>query len=127
MRKLDTKSRALIIRLLVEGNSIRASSRIADVSKNTVTKLLEDAGKACAQYHDENVKGVEAKHVQADEIWSFCYAKAKNVETAKAAPSDAGDIWTWTAMDRDSKLMISYTIGDRSGATAREFPCTYFE
>jgi len=121
MRKLDTKSRALIIRLLVEGNSIRATSRIADVSKNTVTKLLEDAGKACAQYHDENVKGVKAKHVQADEIWSFCYAKAKNVEAAKAAPSDAGDIWTWTAMDRDSKLMISYTIGDRSGATAREF------
>lgn len=121
MRKLDTKSRALIIRLLVEGNSIRATSRIADVSKNTVTKLLEDAGKACAQYHDENVKGVEAKHVQADEIWSFCYAKAKNVETAKAAPSDAGDIWTWTAMDRDTKLIISYTIGDRSGATAREF------
>lgn len=121
MRKLDTKSRALIIRLLVEGNSIRATSRIADVSKNTVTKLLEDAGKACAAYHDENVKGVEAKHVQADEIWSFCYAKAKNVEGAKAAPADAGDIWTWTAMDRDSKLMISYTIGDRSGATAREF------
>ena len=121
MRKLDTKSRALIIRLLVEGNSIRATSRIADVSKNTVTKLLEDAGKACAAYHDENVKGVEAKHVQADEIWSFCYAKAKNVEGAKAAPADAGDIWTWTAMDRDSKLIISYTIGDRSGATAREF------
>jgi len=121
MRKLDTKSRALIVRLLVEGNSIRATSRIADVSKNTVTKLLEDAGKACAAYHDENVKGVEAKHVQADEIWSFCYAKAKNVEGAKAAPADAGDIWTWTAMDRDSKLMISYTIGDRSGATAREF------
>ncbi len=121
MRKLDTKTRALIIRLLVEGNSIRATSRIADVSKNTVTKLLEDAGKVCAAYHDENVKGVEAKHVQADEIWSFCYAKAKNVEGAKAAPADAGDIWTWTAMDRDSKLMISYTIGDRSGATAREF------
>lgn len=118
---MDTKSRALIIRLLVEGNSIRATSRIADVSKNTVTKLLEDAGKACAEYHDENVKGIEAKHVQADEIWSFCYAKAKNVEGAKAAPADAGDIWTWTAMDRDSKLMISYTIGDRSGATAREF------
>ena len=121
MRKLDAKSRALIIRLLVEGNSIRATARIADVSKNTVTKLLEGAGKACAAYHDENVKGVEAKHVQADEIWSFCYAKAKNVEGAKAAPADAGDIWTWTAMDRDSKLMISYTIGDRSGSTAREF------
>jgi IS1 family transposase len=121
MRKLDTKSRTLILRLLVDGNSIRATSRIADVSKNTVTKLLEDAGKACAKYHDENVRGVEAKHVQADEIWAFCYAKARNVAGAKAAPEDAGDIWTWTAMDRDSKLMISYTVGDRSTATAREF------
>ncbi|UWR21503.1 IS1 family transposase [Sulfitobacter sp. S190] len=121
MRKLDAKSRALIIRLLVEGNSIRATARIADVSKNTVTKLLEDAGKACAKFHDENVRNVEASHVQADEIWAFCYAKAKNVEGAKAAPSEAGDIWTWTAMDRDSKLMISYTVGDRSQNTAREF------
>lgn len=121
MRKLDTKTRALILRLLVEGSSIRATSRIADVSKNTVTKLLEDAGKACAAYHDANVKNVEAKHVQADEIWAFCYAKERNVAGAKAAPTDAGDIWTWTAMDRDSKLMISYTVGDRSQATAREF------
>ncbi|KMK67148.1 transposase [Puniceibacterium sp. IMCC21224] len=121
MRKLDTKTRALIIRLLVEGNSIRATTRIADVSKNTVTKLLEDAGKACAVYHDANVRNVAAKHVQADEIWAFCYAKARNVADAKAAPSDAGDIWTWTAMDRDSKLMISYTVGDRSQGTAREF------
>ena len=118
MRKLDTKTRALIIRLLVEGNSIRATSRIADVSKNAVTKLLEDAGKACAKFHDENIKDVEAKHVQADEIWAFCYAKARNVEGAKAAPEDAGDIWTWTAMDRDSKLMISYPVGDRSQGTA---------
>lgn len=121
MRKLDTKTRALIIRLLVEGNSIRATSRIADVSKNTVTKLLEDAGKACAAYHDANVRNVKAAHVQADEIWAFCYAKERNVKDAKAAPTDAGDIWTWTAMDRDSKLMISYTVGDRSAATAREF------
>lgn len=121
MRKLDTKTRALIIRLLVEGNSIRATTRIADVSKNTVTKLLEDAGKVCAAYHDANVRNVSAKHVQADEIWAFCYAKARNVAEAKKAPQEAGDIWTWTAMDRDSKLMISYTVGDRSQATAREF------
>ncbi|TYB89027.1 IS1 family transposase [Oceaniovalibus sp. ACAM 378] len=120
MRKLDMKSRTLINRLLVDGNPIHATSRIADVSKNTVTKLLEDAGRACAVYLDEKVKGVESKHVQADEIWSFCYAKAKNIEGAKAAPANAGDIWTWAAMDRDSKLMISYTIGDRSGATKRE-------
>jgi lambda repressor-like predicted transcriptional regulator len=94
MRKLDTKTRALIIRLLVEGNSIRATARIADVSKNTVAKLLEDAGKACAKFHDENVMGVEAKQIQADEIWAFCYAKEKNVSKAKAAPEEAGDIWT---------------------------------
>jgi len=121
MNKLDTKTRALILCLLVGGNSIRATTRIADVSKNTVTKLLEDAGKACAAYHDEYVRGVKASHVQADEIWSFCYAKERNVAEAKAAPTDAGDIWTWTAMDRDSKLMISYTVGNRSAATAREF------
>ena len=121
MNKLDTKTRTLILRLLVEGNSIRATTRIADVSKNTVAKLLEDAGKACAAYHDEHVRGVKANHVQADEIWAFCYAKERNVKDAKAAPTDAGDIWTWTAMDRDSKLMISYTVGDRSQATAREF------
>lgn len=100
-------TRSLIIRLLVEGNSIRATSRIADVSKNTVTKLLEDAGKAYAVYHDADVKNVEAKHVQADKIWAFCYAKERNGKDAKAAPSDAGDTWTWTAMDRDSKLIIS--------------------
>jgi len=121
MRKLDTKARALIIRLLVEGNSIRATSRIADVSKNTVNKLLIDAGKACAVYHDENVRRVAATHVQADEIWAFCYAKEKNVKAAKAAPAEAGDIWTWTALDPASKLMISYTVGDRSQRTAREF------
>lgn len=100
MNTLDTKTRVLILRLLVEGNSIRATTRIADVSKNTVTKLLEDAGKACAAYHDEHVRDVKASHVQADEIWSFCYAKELNVAEAKAAPADAGDIWTWTAMDR---------------------------
>lgn len=121
MNKLDAKTRALILRCLVEGNSIRATCRLADVSKNTVTKLLEDAGRACAAYHDEHVRGVQAKHVQADEIWAFVHAKAKNVPTAKAAPEGAGDIWTWTAMDRDSKLMISYVVGDRSAETAREF------
>lgn len=121
MNKLDAKTRALIIRLLVEGNSIRATSRIADVSKNTVNKLLIDAGKACAAYHDEHVRGVAATHVQADEIWAFCYAKQKNVAAAKAAPAEAGDIWTWTALDPASKLMISYTVGDRSQRTAREF------
>ena len=121
MRKLDTKSRALIIRLLVEGNSIRATSRIADVSKNTVNKLLIDAGKACAKYHDEHVRNVKASVIQCDEIWSFTYAKQKNVKTATAAPEGAGDTWTWTAIDSDSKLVVSYMVGGRDGEYAIEF------
>lgn len=121
MNRLDTKTRALIIRLLVEGNSIRATARIADVSKNTVNKLLIDAGKACAAYHDENVVNVKSQRVQCDEIWAFCYAKEKNVPTAKAAPEDAGDVWTWTAIDPDTKLFVSYAIGDRSQEMARSF------
>lgn len=121
MNKLDAKTRTLIIRLLLDGNSICTTSRIAVVSKNTITKLLEDAGKTCAVYHDENVRNIKAKHVQADEIWAFCYAKERNVKGVKSAPADAGDIWTWTAMERDSNLIISYTVGDRSQATVREF------
>jgi len=121
MRKLDPKIRILIIRLLVEGNSIRAVSRIADVSKNTVNKLLIDAGKACSLYHDTNVRNVRAARVQCDEIWSFCYAKQKNVATAKAPPEKAGDIWTWTALDSDCKLIVSYLVGGRDSEYAIEF------
>lgn len=121
MRKLDTKTRALILRLLVEGNSIRATARIADVSKNTVNKLLIDAGKACSKYHDENVRNVKASVIQCDEIWSFTYAKQKNVKTATAAPSGAGDTWTWTAIDSDSKLIVSYMVGGRDSEYAIEF------
>lgn len=121
MRKLDTKTRALIIRLLVEGNSIRATSRIADVSKNTVNKLLIDAGKACTKFHDEHVRNVNASVIQCDEIWSFTYAKQKNVKTAIAAPEGAGDTWTWTAIDSDSKLIVSYMVGGRDSEYAIEF------
>lgn len=121
MRKLDTKTRTLILRLLVEGNSIRATARIADVSKNTVNKLLIDAGKACALYHDDNVRYVKASVIQCDEIWSFTYAKQKNVKDAKTAPSFAGDTWTWTAIDSDSKLIVSYMVGGRDAEYAFEF------
>jgi len=121
MRKLDTRTRALIIRLLVEGNSIRATARIADVSKNTVNKLLNDAGAACSKYHDEHVRNVKATLVQCDEIWSFTYAKQKNVPTAKAAPEHAGDTWTWTAIDSQSKLIVSYMVGGRDSEYAIEF------
>jgi IS1 family transposase len=118
MNKLPLAKRVLILNMLVEGSSMRSISRIADVSINTVTKMLVDAGEAAAKYHHENVRGVRASRVQCDEIWSFCYAKEKNVATAKAAPNGAGDVWTWTALDADSKLMVSYFVGDRSGQSA---------
>ena len=121
MNKLDIKTRVTILSMLVEGSSMRSISRITGVSINTVTKLLEDAGKACAAYHDVTVRNVKAAQVQCDEIWSFCYAKDKNVAEAKAAPSGAGDVWTWTAIDRDSKMILAFEVGDRSAETAREF------
>lgn len=97
---------------------MRSISRIADVSINTVSKLLVEAGEACLAIHDEHVRGVKASRVQCDEIWSFCYAKSKNVPTAKAAPEGAGDVWTWTALDADTKLMVSYFVGDRGAESA---------
>lgn len=100
---------------------MRSISRVVGVSINTVTKLLVDAGEACGAYHDEHVREVKAARVQADEIWSFCYAKQKNVKTAKAAPEEAGDVWTWTALDADSKLIISYLVGGRDAEYAIEF------
>ncbi len=118
MNKLPLAKRVQILSLLCEGMSMRSISRVVDVSINTVTKLLEQAGEACLALHDEKVRGVKASRVQCDEIWSFCYAKAKNVPTAKAAPVEAGDVWTWTAIDSDSKLMVSYFVGDRSSASA---------
>ena len=95
MNRLDHDARAQILHLLCEGQSIRAVTRVTGASKNTVTKLLIAVGRACMAYHDENVRNVEGKRVQVDEIWSFTYAKARNVSTAKAAPEGAGDTWTW--------------------------------
>ena len=121
MNKLDLATRCQILSMLCEGSSMRSISRITGVSINTVTKLLVDAGEACASYHYATVRGVKAKRVQADEIWSFCYAKEKNVASAKAAVVDAGDVWTWTAIDADSKLMISYMVGGRDAEVANMF------
>jgi len=100
---------------------MRSVSRVADVSINTVAKLLKDAGEACAAYHDEHVRNVPSKRVQCDEIWSFCYAKEKRVASAKAAPEGAGDVWTWTALDSDSKLIVSWLVGGRDAEYANEF------
>lgn len=118
MNKLPLQTRVQILHMLCEGSSMRAISRITGVSINTVTKLLEDAGAACAAYHDEHVHGVEAKRIQCDEIWAFCYSKQKHVKTAKAAPVGAGDVWTWTAIETTSKLVISYLSGSRDGEYA---------
>jgi IS1 family transposase len=118
MNKLPLAKRVLILTLLCEGSSMRSISRVADVSINTVTKLLEEAGETCLAVHDELVHDVKSARVQCDEIWSFCYAKQRNVATAKAAPEEAGDVWTWTALDADTKLMVSYFVGDRSGESA---------
>jgi len=121
MNRLSVNQRARILALLCEGTSMRATSRLTGASINTVSKLLVDAGTACAEYHDETVRGVEAKHVQADEIWSFAHCKQKNVADATAAPVGAGDVWTWTALDRDSKLLISYLVGGRDAGYATDF------
>ncbi len=91
------------------------------MSINTVTKLLEDAGKACIDYHDQNVRNLKARRVQCDEIWAFNYCKQRTVATAKAAPRAAGDIWTWTAIDADHKLIISYSVGGRDASSALVF------
>lgn len=121
MNRLSNDDRAKILHLLCEGMSIRAITRLTGASKNTVAKLLIDAGKACAAYHDANVRNVKASRVQVDEIWSFTYAKQKNVASAKAAPEAAGDTWTWTALDADSKMIVSYLVGGRDAEYAMWF------
>jgi IS1 family transposase len=118
MNKLDAKARAQILHLLCEGNSIRAVTRLTGASKNTVSKLMIEAGHACLAYHDEHVRNLKSRRVQVDEIWSFTYAKQKNVAGAKAAPEGAGDTWTWTAIDADSKLMISWLVAGRDSDSA---------
>ena len=118
MNRLSSAKRKLILQLLVEGSSIRSISRVADVSPDTVSKLLRDAGEACLRIHDREMRNIRAKRIQCDEIWSFVYAKQKNAPTAKAAPPGAGDVWTWTAIDSDTKLVISWLVRDRSYVSA---------
>ena len=121
MNKLPTTERAQILSMLVEGMSMRAITRVTGVSINTVVKLLNDAGEACATYHDEHVRDVRASRIECDEIWSFVYAQERNVPRTVADPKGAGNAWTWTAIDADSKLMVSYLVGDRTSATGIEF------
>lgn len=121
MNKLPIKTRILILNMLCEGSSLRSISRITGVTINTVSKLLEDAGEVCAAFHDEHVRGVKAKRVQVDEIWSFTAAKQKNVSAMKKLVDGAGDTWTWTALEADTKLIISYFVGSRDAQCAKWF------
>src|SRR5437773_6883028 len=120
MNQLSTGRRCQIIAALVEGNSINATCRMLGVGKHTVLRLLKDAGCACAAYHDAMVRGLEVKRVQCDEIWAFVYGKDKNL-TLEQVQAGAGSVWTWTAIDAESKLIISYMMGDRGAATAHTF------
>jgi IS1 family transposase len=120
MNQLNIAKRAQIVAALIEGNSINATCRMLGVGKHTVLRLLEDAGCACAAFHDANVRNLRVNRAQCDEVWSFIYAKQKNV-TPEQETEGAGDCWTWTAIDADTKLIISYMLGDRSASTARAF------
>jgi IS1 family transposase len=121
MNKLSTAERVSVVAALVEGNSINSTVRMTGISKPTILKLLGELGAACRKYHDEHVRNVAAKRVQCDEVWSFCYAKAKNVPAEKRGQFGFGDIWTWTALDAYSKLMITWNIGLRDAGYAHEF------
>lgn len=120
MNRLPMDRQAAVIRALVEGNSIRSTVRITGAAKNTIVALLRNIGAACLAHHDECVRGVECKEVQCDEIWSFCGSKDKNTSD-EARQRGNGDVWTWTGMDRASKLVIAYAVGKRDADTACEF------
>jgi IS1 family transposase len=121
MNKLPLATRVQILSMLCEGSSMRSISRVCDVSINTVSKLLVDAGNACARFHHESVRDVQVKSLQCDEIWSFSYVKARNLARASAAPEGSGDVWTWTGIDADSKLIVSWHVGDRGHREAAAF------
>ena len=118
---LSTEKRSRIVSALVEGNSIRATARMVGVSKNTVQKLLLDLGAACSRFQDETLRSLPCKRLQVDEIWSFVYAKAKNVPAEKVGKFGVGDVWTFTAIDADTKLVPAWLVGPRDGGSATEF------
>ncbi|MFN8162843.1 MAG: IS1 family transposase [Solirubrobacterales bacterium] len=118
MNRLSTEKRAQILSCLVEGNSIRATVRMTGAAKNTITKLLVDLGEACADYQDRTLRGLPCKTIECDEIWSFCYAKQKNVPDEHQGTFGYGDVWTWTALCADTKLVPSWLIGERNAFDA---------
>jgi IS1 family transposase len=121
MNKLTVEEQTQIISALVEGNSIRATCRMTNHSKGAVLKLLAEVGEACVKFQDEKVRNIHTRRIQCDEIWSFCYAKQKNVPVEKQGEFGFGDVWTWTAIDADTKLCVSWLVGRRDGDSAYLF------
>lgn len=120
MNTLATTKQAQVVAALVEGASINATSRMTGVAKHTILKLLKDVGCACAAYHNTHVRNLRVHRLQCDEIWAFMYGKDKNL-SLEQIQAGAGSVWTWTAIDADTKLIVSYTLGDRGAATAQSF------
>jgi len=123
MKRTSIEQRAQIVSLLVKGNGVNAITRITGIAKNTVLKLLADLGTACERYQIEHIRNLNCRRVQCDEIWSFCYAKAKNVPTRFQGQFGFGDVWTWTAIGADSKLIVAWHVGRRSARDA-QISCT---
>jgi hypothetical protein len=121
MNKLTQAKRVQVIAALVEGNSVRATCRMTGAAKGTVLKLLVDLGSACAAYQDRVLRNLTCKRIQCDEIWSFCYAKEKNVPEEYKGKLGFGDVWTWVALDADTKLIPAYLVGNRSASYAKKF------
>lgn len=121
MNKLSTADRVRVVAALCEGASINATVRMTGVSKVTILKLIRDLGGVCAAHHNRTVRALKPARIQCDEIWAFVHCKAKNVAKAKAAPVGAGDVWTWTAIDPDSKLIMTYLVGLRTESDAAAF------
>lgn len=121
MNKLSMDRRTQVITALVEGMSINATCRMTGVAKNTILKLLAEVGSACADFQDRVLRNLKCQRIQCDEIWQFCYAKEKNVPTDKKGQFGYGDVWTWTAVDADTKLTISYLVGTRDAGSAYAF------
>ena len=121
MNRLNREQRIRTVAALVEGNSLRAAARMVGVARNTVTSLLVDLGAVCSEYQDRVMRNLPCKRLQADEIWSFCYSKQKNVPTKKQGQFGYGDVWTWTAICADTKLIPTWYVGDRGAGSASEF------
>jgi IS1 family transposase len=121
MYQLTSAKRVQVVKCLVEGNSLRATARMTGVARNTVSSLLVDLAKACWDYQNDALRGLTCRRVEADETWAFCYAKEANVPEAHKGEFGFGDIWTWVAMDADTKLVVSWLVGERDTPTAIDF------